>query len=247
MINMEMKRLTSIKTNIFDITSGRYVVLPGFESNYVLTNDGRRLSRVRILATIVDKFLSESGKYAAMTLDDGTDTIRAKAFNIVSVFDPFLPGDIVDFIGKVREYNGELYLTPEIIRKVGDPNYEILRELEIRKDKMEWNMKRETVSSYQKNVSDVAELKRMLKERLGISPQDVEAILQTEQEVQPEQIETKETVLKLISELDKDGGCDYSELMQKSGIEEDVLDSIINEILEEGICFEPRPGKIKKL
>ncbi len=243
---MEIKRLTAVKARIADIASGNYVVLPGFESNYVLTKNGMQLSRVRLLVTIVDKFLSESGRYAAMTLDDGTDTIRAKAFNAVAVFDPFSMGDIVDFIGKLREYQGEIYLVPEIIRRV-DPNWELLRELELRRAASEWNRKRDTVFSYQKHVSDIVELKKMLKERFGISPKDVEAILQTEQLEQPEQIETKDTVLKLIAELDKGNGCDYGELIQKSGIEESTLDAIINELLEDGVCFEPRPGRIKKL
>ncbi len=244
---MEKKRLTSIKTRIADINSGSFVVLPGFESNYVLTKDGMRLSRVRVLATVVDKFLSDSGKYAAITLDDATDTIRAKAFNAVSVFDPFAAGDVVDFIGKVREYQGELYLVPELIKKVGDPNYELLRELEIRKRNRDWGRKRDTVFEYQKQVSDITELKKMLKERFDVSPKDVEAILQTEQEVPAEQLEVKDTVLRLIVEMDKGSGCDYSELMEKSGVDESTLDAIINEFLEEGTCFEPRPGKIKKL
>lgn len=244
---MEIKRLTAMKTKIADISSGKYVVLPGFESNYILTKNGVRLSRVRILATVVDRFLSESGRYAAMTLDDGTDTIRAKAFNVVSIFDPFSVGDIVDFVGKLREYQGEIYLVPELIKKTDDPNFELLRELEIRRANREWSRKRDTVFSYQKHVSDIAELKKMLKERFGISPKDVEAIIQTEQEEQPEQIEAKDAVLRLIVELDKGNGCDYSELMQKGGIEEGTLDSIINELLEEGVCFEPRPGRIKKL
>ena len=239
--------MTALKARIADITSGKYAVMPGFESNYVLTRNGMRLSRVRILATVVDKFLSESGRYAAVTLDDGTDTIRAKAFNAVSVFDPISAGDIIDFVGKLREYQGELYLIPEIIRRIDDPNYELLRELEIRKSSSDWSRKRDTVFSYQKNVSDMAELKKMLEERFSISPMDVEAILQTEQEEQPEQIEAKDTVLRLIAELDKGSGCDYSELMQKSGLEESALDAIINELLEDGMCFEPRPGKIKKL
>ena len=165
----------------------------------------------------------------------------------MTIFDPFATGDIVDFVGKLREYQGEIYLVPEIIRKIDDQNYELLRELEIRKSTSEWNRKRDAVFSYQRHVSDIAELKKMLKERFGIQPKDVEAILQTEQEPIPEQIETKDTVLRLITELDKGNGCDYSELIQKSGIEEGTLDAIINELLEDGVCFEPRPGKIKKL
>ena len=244
---MEMKRLTAIKTNIASLTNGNYVTLPGFEPNYILTKTGMRLSRIRLIATVVDKFLSESGKYAAMTLDDGSDTIRVKAFNAVSIFEPFSVGNIVDFVGKVREYQGEIYLVPELIRKTNDPHYELLHELELRKDEKEWNRKRDMVFSYQKNVSDMTELKKMMEEQFGISPKDVEAIVQTVQEEEPEKVEAKDNVLKMIVELDKGNGCDYGDLIEKSGIEESALDAIINEFLEEGICFEPRPGKIKKL
>ena len=57
----------------------------------------------------------------------------------------------------------------------------------------------------------------------------------------------KNDILSLISELDKGSGADYSEIIEKSGMAEDVVDSAINDLLEEGTCFEPKPGKIRKL
>ena len=57
----------------------------------------------------------------------------------------------------------------------------------------------------------------------------------------------KEAVLKLIDELDKGEGAPYSELLEKSGLPEAEFDEIMNSLLEDGLCFEPRPGKIKRL
>jgi RPA family protein/predicted transcriptional regulator len=245
---MERKRLTAIKTKIKPITAGKYVSQPGFEPNYVLTSLGIRVSRVRILATVVDKFVSETKKFSSITLDDGSDTIRAKAWNSL-ILDELQIGDTIDITGKVREYQGEVFIAPELIRKVENPNWEILRELEIKRQEETFNQKRNFVLEYQKQTSDLAELKRMMKERFGINEDDVESIVNSQDmsdEEKPEE-NNKELILELIVSLDKGQGAEYSEIMEKAGLQEDVLDNVINNLLEEGTCFEPRPGKIKKL
>jgi len=248
---VERKRMTAIKTRIAYILNGKYIAQEGFNPNYVLTSLGMRLSRVRILATVVDKYISDSGKFASITLDDGTGTIRSKAFNFISIFDGVEIGDIVDVIGKVKEYNGEIYLITEVVNKITDPNWEILRELELRRQEKEWKEKRNKVLEYEKQTSDLDELKKILKERENISGEEVEAILESKEmqenvEEEPSK-EAKDKIIKLIEELDKGDGCEYSALIEESGLQEDVVDSIINELLSDGICFEPRPGRIKKL
>ena len=248
---MERKRLTAVKTKIIPLVNGKFVKQEGFNPNYVLTPNGMRLSRIKIMATIVDKFLSESGRFASITLDDGSSTIRAKAFNAVNIFDNFSTGDIIDFIGRVKEYQGEIYLVPEIIRKVEDPNYEILRELDIKAQEKEWAGKKRIILENQKQTSDLEELKKIMEERFGIESEDIESILESQtlsqDSVEEETDETKEKILKLIVQCDKGSGCDYSELIEKGGLAEDVLDNVVNDLLTEGLCFEPRPGKIKKL
>lgn len=244
---MEKRRITTVKTKIKPITSGQFFKQEGFEPNYVLTNYGQRLSRIRVLATVADKFLSGTGKFAAITIDDGTDTIRVKVFNAVSMFENIGAGDIIDIIGRVKEYNGEIYLAPEIIAKV-EPDFELLRELEIRNQENELRKKRELVFSYRNQVSDLSELSRMMKERFGLEEADTESILQTagREEEKPE-VDVKDTVLRLIEKLDSGNGCDYSDLLNTSNLAEEMVDSVVNELLSEGTCFEPRPGKIKKL
>ena len=247
---MEKKRITAIKTRIRPIVTAKYTAAQGFNPAYVTTNRGMRLSRVRILATIVDKFLSGNGKFASVTLDDGTDTIRAKAFNAVSIFEKVNNGDMADVVGKIKEYEGEIYLISEVVKKIDDPNWEILRELELRAIDNEWETKRKTVFEYQKQTTDLAELKSVMKERFAISPQDVESICQSQDAEEPQEEPhktTKDVVLNLINEIDSGDGCDYSELIEKSGLSEELIDSAVNDLLEEGVCFEPRPGKIKRL
>ncbi len=241
---MEKKRIHSVKTRIKPLTSGRYIAQEGFNPNYVLTKHGTRLSRVRILATVVDKFISESGKFASVTLDDGTDTVRAKVFNAVSMFDSIGVGSEIDLIARVKEYQGEIYLAPEIITIVHDPNMHLLRELELKLQDKETEAKRKLIHEHRQQVADMMELERLMRERYGIQPEEVEAVLQTQEEPEDDK---KGEVLKLIEKLDDGNGCDYAELLKASGLPEDAIDSVVNELLEEGVCFEPRPGKIKKL
>lgn len=245
---MEKKRLTAMKAKINDVSTGKYYPQPGFEPNYVLTREGMRLSRVRIMGTIVNRFVSENGKFASITLDDSTSTIRAKAFNGISAVEAANVGDVVDLIGKVKEYQGEVYIVPEVLTKIEDPNWEILRELELKMLYKRWDKVKEIVKEVKSQVSDITEMKKVLFERYNIDNADVEAILQAEEfSDEPEKASVKEKVLAVITELDAGSGCDYTELLEKSGFSEEVIDPIINSFLTDGICFEPRPGRIKKL
>jgi len=244
---MEKKRITTVKTRISSVTKGKYVTQGGLNPNYVLTGIGERLSRVRVLAAVVDKFLSETGKFAAITIDDGTDTIRVKVFNAVSMFERIDVGDEIDLIARVKEYNGEIYLAPEIITKA-ETNFELLRELELREQEKHMHKKRELIIAYKNQTADLSELARILKERENIDEEELEAILQTQHIEEPkEKIDSKEIVLELIEKLDTGQGCDYSELLEASKLPEEIIDSVINELLSESVCYEPRPGKIKKL
>jgi RPA family protein len=135
---MAFERMTARKVKISDLMNGKWVKKEGMEPSFIVTSYGEQVSRARILGTVVAKFLAEDGNFGSITLDDSTDTIRAKTFKTVKPLEEVEIGDIVDAIGKVREYNAEIYFIPEIIYKVQDPNLEILRRLEIEKKLAEW-------------------------------------------------------------------------------------------------------------
>ena len=233
------------------MNSGKYIKREGFESSYILTNQGRKLSRVRILALIVGKFISDDEKYAAITLDDSTDTIRCKAFVNTKIFDGFGPGDLVDVFGKVREYNGEIYIMSEIIRKA-DPNMETLRILELEKIIRGQKDKIKKIQTFENQTTDINELKSLVKDHM--SQDELKGILEAQevnenimQEKTATASEIKSQILKLIDKLDKGEGADYQEIMKKSGLSENDVDFAIQDLLESGMCYEPTPGKIRKL
>jgi len=248
---MEAKRLTAKKTSIGEIMNGKFVKKSGFESSYVLTNLGRRLSRVRVLGLVVDKFISPDEKYATLTMDDSTETIRCKAFINTKIFDGYGSGDLVDIFGKLREYNGEIYIMPEIIAKV-DPNFETLRILELEKIFREQREKIKKIREVQKQTSDLIEIKTALKDVMPL--EDVEGILEAQEMIEnsveektASASEIKNKVLKLIETLDKGDGADYQDILIKSGLAEKDIDLAIQDLLESGVCYEPKPGRIKKI
>jgi len=248
---VETKRLTAKKASLEEIISGKFIKKSGFESSYILTTLGRKLSRVRVLGLIVDKFISPDERYATITIDDSSETIRCKAFVNVKVFDNYNLGDLVDVFGKLREYNTEVYVMPEIIKKVNS-NFETLRLLELEKIFREQKDKIKTVQDLKKKTSDLNELKIAAREL--IPSEDAEGILEAQETIENiveeknvEKIETKTKILKLIEIIDRGEGADYQDILKKSGLSENDVDFSIQELLESGVCFEPKPGKIKKL
>jgi hypothetical protein len=211
---MPPQRMTAKKTRISDIMNGNWVKREGLEPSFVITPSGEKVSRARLLGTVVARFLAEDGNFGSITLDDGTDTIRAKTFKTVKPLDEFNPGETVDLVGKVREYNGEIYVIPEVIARVSDPNFELMRRLEL-----------------------------LAKGGAPVGPAPKE-----EGESAPakeEDPELRKEVLAIIgSEAD---GIDYSEIMKKVDAPEERVESVLNEVLAEGICYEPTPGRIKKI
>ena len=87
----------------------------------------------RLLGTIIDSYRNNENTYGSFTIDDGTATTRIKAWSEkIDLLDKFKVGEIVDIIGRVGEYQDEIYITPEIIIPV-TPNYWLYRELELSK------------------------------------------------------------------------------------------------------------------
>lgn len=110
----------------------RHIVEGVFNGTQLDTIFGK-VSEVRIVGTLVDTFLTDDQSYTSLTVDDGTETIRVKGWRQdVERLAQFRSGDLVDIVGKVREYNDEIYLSPQIISKI-TPNKWILRELELMK------------------------------------------------------------------------------------------------------------------
>jgi uncharacterized protein len=128
----DFKRATAYKLKIGDVFSGKKI-LDGERFNFLELGD-RKISRVNIVANIVEKYSSGEKAYVSLTIDDASGQIRIKVFgDDVQKFQDINQGDSVLVIGMLRNYNDELYITPEIIRKQ-DPRYLLVRKLEFEKN-----------------------------------------------------------------------------------------------------------------
>ncbi len=209
---MAIERQPAKKVYISDLLKGRWVKGEGMQPSYIETIAGEKISRARILGTVVQKFISEDNKFGSITLDDTTETIRVKVFKTMKPIEHVNIGDLVDVIGKIREFDDEIYIIPEIINKITDPNIEILRRAELLK---------KSVSSGIEKTKDVTP------------------------DISKEREDLRVAVLKAI-ESKKDGAV-FDDIVKMVKASEDKIEEIIDELLSEGVCYEPSPGKIKKI
>lgn len=122
------------KVYAMELVSGEFFRGAGSSKSYLRMWNGEDVEKARLMGTIVQKFVSNDQNYCAITIDDGTETIRIKGWREdAAAMLPFDVGRIVDVMSYVREYNGEVYLSPISIAEITDPNWEPLRELEIYK------------------------------------------------------------------------------------------------------------------
>jgi len=215
------KRIVSKKVWIKDLVRGKYVKGEGWDPNYVEIG-GEKISRVHLIATVVSKFISEDGNYGTLTLDDGTETIRVKAFgpDVVKLKNPKI-GDIVRFIGRVKEYEEEIYLSPEIIRRIEDPNWIIVHKLELGKPAT--------------GEPAPEEVKPTIPEEVA------------EEVIREEDLSVQDKILNLIRDLDLGEGAEIDEVIAKSELDVAEAKSVIVGLLKSGDIYEPKKGKLKVL
>ena len=97
----------------------------------------------------------------------------------------------------------------------------------------------ETIPNRETTVESIIEAEELIKEELSETRDNKAG--KTEQ---PK--DAKEIVLKIIGEAGQDG-VDYQLVLAKSGLPESTVDMAVQKLLEGGILFEPRPGKLKGL
>jgi hypothetical protein len=137
------KRFPAVRCWIIHILEGRYKS----DDNSYLTIFGK-IKRVRIIASIIDKreliSTQTSEEYPSsedmdgaklnleFKLDDGTGLIRAVLFQVdPDQYKDYIKGDILDVVGRIGEWKGFAQIYPEIIKKIKEPNYILLRNAEI--------------------------------------------------------------------------------------------------------------------
>jgi len=125
-----MKRAIAYRFRIKDLAGGEYVAGKTINNpTYVKLGD-LKVSRVDLLGKVLEK--NDSDGFSSMTLQDKTGKIKIKAFGNDSLMAREVAiGDLVRVIGKIRQDQAERFVLGEIVKKIDDANYELLREKEL--------------------------------------------------------------------------------------------------------------------
>ncbi|MEM4605831.1 MAG: OB-fold nucleic acid binding domain-containing protein [Candidatus Pacearchaeota archaeon] len=198
-LNETKKRHIAFRLRIGQILNGKPEIID--EKFVFLDVDGKKVVRVNVIANVVEKYVQEGDKkYASILLDDASGQMRMKVFGEEIIkFEKITEGDTIKIIGILRNYNKEIYIYPEIIRKV-DPGWLLIRKLEVQKEKGK------------ENISNL-----------------------------------KEIILNKIKEAEKNEGITIEKLIAEIEEEPKKINEEIKKLLEDGMIYEPRPGKLRYL
>jgi len=232
---------TAYKLKIEDLVRGRYVrSADGSEPPHLLTPWNQRVTRARIMGTVIDKFVREDQTYAALRVDDGSETISVRAWREdVPGLDKIGVGSTIDIIGRVREFEGEIYLVPELVIPVEDHNWELVRELEI-------------IESRRKALAEGIWPRPASSEKLESSTPSTGAQTTVHPEYLDEEPplpqipdETKKKIFLALEKLDRGGGATVSEISRELNLPPQQVEEAMRVFLVKGDIFEPTAGKFK--
>ena len=206
------KRETAHKIRVGDLLKAN----PVYEESEALNKrlkfiqlGDKTILRVNIVSNIIDKYESQGeSRFASITLDDGSGQIRARVFSEdLNKLENINQGDSVVVIGLLKSYNQEIYILPEIVKKV-EPKYLLVRKLELEK-----SMPKHSTPEDRKKIKvlrdEVVDLIKQAEEKEGIEKEDI--------------------------------------IMRLKENNPQVISQEIQKLLEEGIIYEPRPGRVRYL
>jgi RPA family protein len=125
-----MKRATAYRFWISDLSRGDYSQGTGMDNPTFVKIGELKVSRVDIMGKVSEK--TDSGQYSAMVVQDKTGKIRVKAFSeVYQAAKDITDGSLVRVMGKIRQDEAGRLIVGEIIKKMDDTNYAVLREKEL--------------------------------------------------------------------------------------------------------------------
>ncbi len=250
--NKPFFRFPATKVSVLDLEEGEYIEEKEQNPNYLLIRENQKIFRINIIATLVHKEMK--GSISSMLVDDGTGKIVMRLFEENKAALNLEVGDIIEIVGKIRVYNSEKYIFPEIIKKVS-PLWLKVRYLELQSSlpalTTGQNNKKETLTSKKTETTKEQIEQKIIKElpqKLTSPSQKVEEV---EFKVVSEEIEENDPLLpleklsKLIAQLDKGEGVLIEEIIEKSPLEK--TEELLEKMLENGDIFQNQPGKVRLL
>jgi len=160
------ERSVAYKIKICDLINSKFLK-EGEDESYSLFTRFGNVSRVNVIGVVIKK--DENEFYEQLIIDDNSGKIFVRSFEKNS-FSDINVGDIVQVIGKIREFKNEKYVANEIIRKMDDVRWIIFRDAEIKLNSL--NIRnRKAKEKYNKN--DVLNFIKGLDKGDGVSFDDI--------------------------------------------------------------------------
>ncbi len=214
----QFQRQTAILCNLLDIKSGEWVQNEGLEPSGIKCVRGM-VSRANVLAVVVDKPTEQT-----LLVEDGTARLTLRTFDPMPYLEQVSAGDIVQIIGKPREYNNERYVVLELCRKVSSG------WVEYRKKELEFFSGNTLVEFQQPKAPEPTPIGE-------VAPETVEVPADTKNPF--------EQIIEVIRTLDEGEGVSIDDILEK--VENGDTEKFIKTLIEEGEIFENKPGRVKVL
>ncbi len=230
---MAIKRSTAYRIKLKNIVNSDYEKREGFNPSVIKYNN-LEISRVNIIASVVGKYLTDDQNYCAITIDDGSETIRIKNFGAeVNIIKNVDIGDIVRVIGKIKEYNDEKYIVGELVKKI-NPNWLIVNELQL-------------TSNSENNNSKINESSNEINSIKLEENTDEEEIISISSSEEKSSINIKQEILNYIKNNDSGSGVMMDIVTSTIKEENDKIKDALFELLKVGEIYEPKKGILKIL
>ena len=229
------ERQTAICVSVKDLTDGTYIKTDGeFTPNYLLTLYQEKLSRVNIVGVVLSVDTSNPNA-VSFVLDDGSGVLTARTFEAMPQLESLRLGAIVRVIGKPREFNGSVYLIPEIVKEFTDPSFVRMRKIVL-----------EIVAKKRGPIVKQVEKEVLKRSEISVSSIKEEEI--TEAPIDQGEVSSEknkfELLIGVIREKDTGDGADVEQVIESF---EGDGEKLVKVLLEEGEIFEIKPGRIKVL
>lgn len=220
-------RQTAYKLWIAEIVDADYIRDAGeWEPNY-LDVKGVKVARVNILGIITEIVANPLAESATIAMEDGSASIAVRAFKSdAKAITGLNIGDSILVVGRPKQYQNEIYLVPEIIRKLDHPAWIKVRKAELLQTRGAMQPKKQPASPMP------AENSREAREELIASNPSSG---------------NESARQKMLNLLEKQGelGMDIDILIQQAGIEEDEAEKLVEDLIKEGEIYMARPGVLK--
>ena len=221
---------------------------------------GKNVSRISLIATVIDKYVSPEKPFVSLTIDDGTGQIRIKLFDKLEMVSDINIGDTILAIGWLKYFNNELYILPEIIKKM-DVRWTMVRRLELEKSGIAKLASSQSFYPAQPEVQEPmpmqkkAEQEEVETERVDNNRNNGDIKEKTKTSFKP--LTTPPTQLTKLPKNIKDGvleaiknndeGIDIDDLIMQLNYPVAEINSTVTELIEEGKIYEPQPGKVRSI